>query len=166
MARQVADTTLTRMAEPLHLPAAILEPRGPAGAFLLTDEQVAALGEGRKAFPVTVTVNGVTLPLRLARMKGENMIGLAKAAREQAGLALGDTVDVVVAADATERTVEVPDDLAAALAAVPAAQAAFEKLAQSHRKEYVRWITEARKEATRADRIAKAVEMVQAGKVR
>jgi hypothetical protein len=149
-----------------RLTGATLEPRGPAGAFLLTDEQVAALGEGRKAFPVTVTVNGTTLPLRLARMKGENMIGLAKAARDQAGLTLGDTVDVVIAADTAERSVEVPDDLAAALAAVPAALAAFDKLAYSHRKEYVRWVTEAKKEATRADRIARTVEMVQAGKVR
>lgn len=58
-----------------------LEARGPAGAFILTDEQVATLGGGRKTFPVTVTVtvNGVGLPLRLARMGGENMIGLAKA---------------------------------------------------------------------------------------
>ncbi len=144
----------------------MLEPRGPAGAFILTDEQVTTLGEGRKAFPVTVTVNGTTLPLRLARMKGENLIGLARSAREKAGLSLGDTVDVVIAADTAERTVEVPDDLAAALAAVPAAHAAFDKLAYSHRKEYVRWVTEARKEATRADRVAKTVEMVQAGQVR
>ena len=32
---------------------------------------------------VTVTVNGVGLPLRLARMGGENMIGLAKAKRDE-----------------------------------------------------------------------------------
>lgn len=62
-----------------------LEARGPAGAFILTDEQVATLGGGRKTFPVTVTVtvNGVGLPLRLARMGGENMIGLAKAKRDE-----------------------------------------------------------------------------------
>lgn len=60
-----------------------LEARGPAGAFILTDEQVATLGGGRKKFPVTVTVNGVGLPLRLARMGGENMIGPAKAKRDE-----------------------------------------------------------------------------------
>jgi hypothetical protein len=65
-----------------------LEPRGPAGAFLLSDEQVTAVGGGRRAFPVRVSVNGVTLPLRLARMGGENMIGLARAAREQAGVSI------------------------------------------------------------------------------
>ena len=50
-----------------------LHPRGPAGAFVLTDDEVAELGAGRKAFPVSVIVNDVTLPLRLARMGGENM---------------------------------------------------------------------------------------------
>ena len=60
-----------------------LEVRGPAGAFILTDEQVATLGGGKKTFPVTGTVNRVGLPLRLARMGGENMIGLAKAKRDE-----------------------------------------------------------------------------------
>jgi hypothetical protein len=153
------------MAQVLQLTAA-LEQRGPAGAFLLTDEQVAALGDGKKAFPVRVSVNGVTLTLRLARMGGENMIGLARAFRDQADLEIGASYEVEIALDGGDRTVEVPDDLAAALAADPAAQAAFAALAYSHRKEYVRWITEAKKEATRGDRISKTVEMVRAGRTR
>src|SRR3954462_14336830 len=93
-----------------------LEPRGPAGAFLLSDEQVAAVGGGRRAFPVRVGVNGVTLPLRLARMGGENMIGLSRAAREQAGVSIGSAYQVDIVADDGPRTVEVPEDLAVALA--------------------------------------------------
>jgi len=42
----------------------------------------------------------------------------------------------------------------------------FTSLAYTHRKEYVNWITEAKKEETRRRRIAKAVEMVTAGKNR
>ncbi|GAA3384168.1 YdeI/OmpD-associated family protein [Cryptosporangium minutisporangium] len=145
---------------------ATLEPRGPAGAFVLTDEQAAALGGGRKAFPVRVTVNGVTLALRLARMGGENMIGLAKAARAQAGVEIGTRYDVEIAPDAADRTVEIPDDLAAALAADPAVEAAFTGLAYTHRKEFVRWVTEAKRPATRDDRIAKTVEMVREGRTR
>jgi uncharacterized protein YdeI (YjbR/CyaY-like superfamily) len=143
-----------------------LEPRGPAGAFLLTDEQVAALDAGKKAFPVQVTVNGVTLALRLARMGGENMIGLAKAARAQAGVEIGASYDVEISADAGERTVEVPADLAAALAAEPSVEKAFTALAYSHRKEYVRWVTEAKQAKTRTDRISKTVEMVREGRTR
>ena len=145
---------------------ATFEQRGPAGAFVLTDEQVQALGDGRKAFPVTLTVNGVTFPLRLARMGGENLIGLRKDVREAAGLAYGDVAAITVTADGAERTVEVPDDLAAALATDPAADAAFATLAYSHRKEYVRWVTEAKKAETRATRIAKTVEMVREGRTR
>jgi hypothetical protein len=145
---------------------ATLEPRGPAGAFLLTDEQVAAVGGGRKAFPVRVSINGRTLSLRLARMGGENMIGLSKAARAEADVELGSSYDVEIALDEGERVIEVPDDLSTALAADPGAQAAFGALSYTHRKEYVRWVEEAKKEETRAQRIAKTVEMLRAGRTR
>ncbi len=153
------------MAEILNL-TLTLESRGPAGAFLLTDEQVAAVGDGRKAFPVVVTVNDVALPLRLARMGGENMIGLAKAARAEAKVEVGSAYAVTIAAESGERTVETPPDLDAALAGDDEARAAYEKLAYSHRKEFVRWITEAKREATRADRVTRTVEMLRAGEHR
>jgi len=142
---------------------ATLEPRGSAGAFVLDDEVVAELGAGRKAFPVTVTVNGTRLALRLSRMGGENLIGLSKAARLEAGVELGTTYRIEVAVDGSERSVPVPDDLAAALEAEPKAAAAFAGLAPSHRKEYVRWIVEAKREATRSDRVAKTVERLRDG---
>jgi uncharacterized protein YdeI (YjbR/CyaY-like superfamily) len=62
--------------------------------------------------------------------------------------------------------IEVPDDLEAALDASPAARATFDGLAYSHRKEYVEWITEAKREATRAKRIAQAIEWLAEGKPR
>jgi hypothetical protein len=143
-----------------------LEPRGPAGAFVLSDEQVAIVGGARRAFPVRVSVNGVTLPLRLARMGGENLIGLARAAREQAGVTIGSAYQVDIVADEEARSVEVPEDLAAALADDGAARAAFEALADSHRKEFVRWISEAKRDTTRAQRVAKTLEMLRAGQHR
>jgi len=143
-----------------------LEPRGPAAAFVLSDEQVSAVGAGRKTFPVRVGVNGVTLPLRLARMGGENLIGLARAARERAGLSIGSAYPVEITADLEPRSVEVPEDLTAALADDPQAQTAFEALAYSHRREFVRWITEAKREATRAQRVTKTVDMLRAGERR
>lgn len=143
-----------------------LEPRGPAGAFLLSDEQVAAVGGGRRTFPVRVSVNGVTLDLRLGRMGGENMIGLARAAREQAGVSIGSAYQVEIVADEGERTVEVPADLAVALAGDSQASAAFDALAYSHRKEFARWVGEAKRDATRAQRVIKTVEMLHAGEHR
>lgn len=143
-----------------------LQPFGPAGAFVLTDEQVAAISPGPKVFPVKVTVNGHTFALRLSRMAGQNCIGLRREVRDAAGLTLGETVEVEISADAAPRTVEVPADLAAALAENPSAAQAFDALAYSHRKEFARWVGEAKREQTRAERVATTVEMVLAGRTR
>jgi len=52
----------------------------------------------------------------------------------------------------------VPDELAAALDASPPAKAAFDALPPSHQREYVQWISEAKKPETRERRAAQAVE--------
>lgn len=60
----------------------------------------------------------------------------------------------------------VPDDFAAALKANPAAQAALEQFAPSHRREYIEWIVEAKRVETRAKRIEQAVAQLAEGKKR
>ena len=60
----------------------------------------------------------------------------------------------------------VPDDLAAALRGSPKAQATFDAFAPSHRREYVEWIVEAKRDDTRQRRIAQAVEWLADGKPR
>lgn len=139
----------------LHL-RTVLEPRGPAAAILLSDEQVASFGAG-KAFPVIVSVGERSARLRLGRMGGENMIGFSKAARADLGLEIGQVIDVTIAVDADERTVEIPPQLADALAAEPAARAAFDALAYSRRKEIARSATEAKQEETRQRRLDKII---------
>jgi hypothetical protein len=143
-----------------------LQRRGPAAAVVLDDAQVATVGEGAKRFPVVATVNGYTWRASVARMGGEFLLGLNREVREAAGVAAGDEVAVVVTLDDQPRDVEVPEDLADALASVPEAKARFDKLAFTHRKEYVRWVTEAKRDDTRRRRVARAVEMISAGKTR
>jgi Bacteriocin-protection, YdeI or OmpD-Associated/Domain of unknown function (DUF1905) len=145
---------------------ATLQKRGPAAAVVLSDEQVAEVGEGAKRFPVRATVAGHTWRGSVARMKGEFLLGLNREVREAAGVEAGDEVAVELALDAEERTVEVPQALAAALAADPAAKALFDGLAYTHRKEFARWIAEAKKEDTRERRVAKALEMLHEGATR
>ena len=135
----------------------VLTGRGPAAAILLSDEQVASFGAG-KAFPVAVTVGGRTARLRVARMGGENMIGFTKAVRTDLGLEIGQEIDAVIRVDAAERTVDVPDELAAALDADPAVRSAFDALSYSARKEHARTVADAKQEATRERRIAKIVD--------
>lgn len=144
---------------------ATLEPRGPAAAIVLTDEQVAAFGAG-KAFAVRVTANGTEVAARIARMGGENLIGFSKSSRAELGVGIGDVVDVVIAADTAPREVEVPPALAARLGNDPAARAAFDALAPSHRKEFVRWIDEAKRDETRASRVEQTLRLLRAGRTR
>jgi uncharacterized protein YdeI (YjbR/CyaY-like superfamily) len=58
----------------------------------------------------------------------------------------------------------VPDDLAAALKRNKKAQAAFEKFSPSHKREYVEWITQAKREETRTRRLQTAIQQISEGK--
>jgi len=60
----------------------------------------------------------------------------------------------------------VPACLTAALKKNKKAQAVFENFSYSHRKEYVEWISEAKREETRARRLATALEWMTTGKSR
>jgi hypothetical protein len=143
-----------------------LQPRGPAAAVVLDDAQVAEVGKGAKRFPVVATVNGYTWRTSVARMKGEFLVGLSREVRQNAGAEAGDEVEVALELDEAPREVEVPGPLAAALAADPEASASFERMAFTHRKEYARWVTEAKKEETRQRRVEQAVEMIRTGQTR
>ena len=143
-----------------------LVPRGPAAAVVLDEEQVAAVGEGAKRFPVAATINGYTWRTTVTRIRGEFLLGLSREVREGAGVEAGETVDVAIALDTAEREVDVPEALARALAGDDAARAVFDGLAYSHRKEYARWVAEAKREETRERRVAQALEMLREGKTR
>ncbi len=140
-----------------------LVPRGPAAAVVLDDDQVAAIGEGAKRFPVRATVNGYTWRTTVTRMRGEFLLGLNRAVRESAGVEAGDKVEVAIELDTDPREVEIPQALARALSDDPDAQAAFERLAFTHRKEYARWVAEAKREETRDRRVARALQMLNEG---
>ena len=61
---------------------------------------------------------------------------------------------------------EVPADLAAALASNRKARATFDAFSNSHRREYIEWIGEAKRETTRAQRLATTIEWLAEGKPR
>jgi len=99
-------------------------------------------------------------------MRGEFLLGLNRAVRQEAGVEAGDTVDVRLELETAPREVEVPQALTNALAEDPAARAAFDRLSYTHRKEYARWIAEAKRDETRNRRVAQALEMLRQGKTR
>jgi hypothetical protein len=143
-----------------------LQKRGPAAAVVLDDEQVQVIGEGAKRFPVHATVNGYSWRTSVARMGGEFLVGLNREVREGARAEAGDTVQVSLELDTAPREVDLPEALASALAADAKARAAFDALSYTHRKEYARWIAEAKRDETRERRVAEALQLLHEGKTR
>jgi len=133
---------------------------------VLDDGQVAAVGEGAKRFPVRATVNGYTWRTSVTRMRGEFLLGLNREVRTGAGVEAGDIVEVALELDGDQRDVDVPVALAEALARDPGAQSAFDGMAYTHRKEYARWIAEAKRDETREKRVSQAIQMLRDGRTR
>ena len=113
---------------------------------------IEALGAGRKP-PVTVTVNGYEYRSTVAVMGGRHLIPFSSDKRAATGIQGGDPIIVDVEVDTAPRTVEVPDDLAAALDASPAARAAFDALSPSARKAHVTNVESAKAAETRERRV-------------
>jgi hypothetical protein len=125
------------------------------------DDVVAALG-GSKRPAVTITVHGYSYRTTAVRMGGRYLIPLSAEHRAAAGVAAGDEITVDIALDTAPREVTVPADLAAAMD--EPARAAYDALSFTHRKEWVRWVEEAKRPETRVIRIEKTVASLREGK--
>lgn len=121
-------------------------------------DAVAGLGKGKRP-PVKVTVNGFTYRSTVAAYGDVFLLPLSQERRSAAGVEAGDEVEITLELDTEPRTVDVPDDLAAALETAGAREA-FDKLAPSRRKEHVRQVETAKAEETRSRRIARIVEQL------
>jgi len=140
-----------------------IETGGGGGAYVLfpydTEKEFGSKGK----MPVKAIFDGVPYQGSLIKYGHPlHSLGLLKAIREQIGKGPGDTIEVVVWKDDQVRTVEVPAEFEKLLnkeGLLPV----FEKLSYTHRKEYCRWITEAKKEETRLKRLEKAIAMLKKG---
>ena len=114
---------------------------------------------GRTRVPVRATVNGYEYRTTIAKMGGRFLMPFAKEHRSASGIEPGDDIEVTLVEDTAERTVDVPDDLAAALKQAKLRER-FDALAYTHRKEHVRAVEEAKKPETRARRIAACLDLL------
>jgi hypothetical protein len=121
-----------------------------------------ALGGGRNPL-VKVTLAGHSWQSKIATMGDKLLIGVSAEIRKITGVKGGETHEVELFLDATPRVVEAPADLQAALDADPAARAAWDKLAPSHKKAHVTAIEGAKAAETRLRRVHKAIEMLTQG---
>ena len=133
-----------------------------ATGLQVPDEIVTALGSGQRP-KVRLTIGGHTYRTTVARMGGRFLVALNAENRQAAGVAAGDQVDVEIELDDAPREVEVPTDLAAALDQDPEARQFFDQLSYTHRKEWVRWVEEAKKTETRQARLARTVAALHDG---
>jgi hypothetical protein len=140
-----------------------IEPTSNGGAYVLFPYDVQAEFGTRGQVRVKAAFDGVPYSGSLIKYgHPQHMMPILKEIRDKIGKGPGDTVAVVIERDESVRTVDVPAPFAALLkkeGLLPV----FEKLSYTHRKEYCRWITEAKKEETRQARTAKAIEMLGRG---
>jgi hypothetical protein len=133
--------------------------------IVVPPEVLERLGAGRRP-PVLVDLDGYTYRSTAGVMGGQSMIGVSAAVRKATGLKGGDPVRVTLTVADTPREVDVPDDLAAALAADEQAQAFFATLSNSLQRYHVDTVNAAKTPETRQRRIAKAVALLADGRPR
>ena len=143
---------------------AVIQNAGGGGAFVDIPFDVEKVF-GAKKPRVRAVIEGVPYRGILSRMGGEqHILIILKGIREQIGKTFGDEITITVEPDTEPRLIEIPKDLAKELRKEKEAKAFFDKLSYTHRREYVNWINEAKKEETRQNRILKTIEMLKLGK--
>lgn len=145
--------------------AELLSTGKTTAGFEVPEPVLEELGGGRHP-KVAVTVNGYRFRTSIARMGDRYLLGVSSQRRAEAGVAAGDVVDVEVVLDTAPREIEVPEDLAAALAAEPAAAEFWNTLSYSKQQWHVLQITGARTAETRARRPARSVALLREHKAR
>src|SRR5450755_2862663 len=130
------------------------------GAYVLFPDDVEKELGSKGKVPIKASFNGVPYAGSLIKYGNpQHMLPILKAIREQIGKGPGDTIEVQLWKDDGVTTLEVPAQFREAMkkeGVIPF----FNSLSYTHRKEYCRWITEAKKEETRLE---KAVDMFRNG---
>ncbi|MDQ3879834.1 MAG: YdeI/OmpD-associated family protein [Chloroflexota bacterium] len=143
----------------------VLQSDKTATGIEIPDDVVERLGAGKRP-AVKVTINGYTYRSSVATVTGRFMVGVSAETRERAGVVGGDEVDVEIELDTEPRVVSVPDDLAAALDAEPAARRTFDRLTYSNQRWHVLQVEGAKSHETRQRRIEKSVAALRDGRPR
>ena len=131
---------------------------GGTTGIVVPAEAIEELGAGGRP-PVHVELDGYAYRSTVAVMGGQHMLSVSAAVRAATGLSAGDPVRVRLTVADTPREVDVPPDLAAALAADPQAGAFFATLSNSLQRYHVDQVTGAKTADTRQRRIDKALAL-------
>jgi hypothetical protein len=113
---------------------------------------------GAKRVRIKASIDGADYRGSLVNMGLGYMVAVSRKIREMIDKGPGEVVEVVLTRDMEERKIEIPGDLSEALRRLPDESAFFDTLSYTNRKEYVRWITGAKREETRRNRLQKTIE--------
>lgn len=119
---------------------------------------------GSKRVKVKANFDGVEYRGSIVSMGGCYMLGLTQEIRKKIGKGFGDEIFVTLEKDEEERSVEIPQDFAIAMNNNETAVATFQSLSYTAQKEYVLWITSAKRQETKLERIIKSVSLLAEGK--
>ena len=122
-----------------------------------------ALG-GKATKRVIVTIRGQVLRLGLLLLEGGGRyLMLNKDVCAAVGIKLGDALEISIEPDPNPDHIDLPDELAEALAAWPEAETAFNNYSGAHRRAMARLVAEAKQAATRARRAVTLAERLGRG---
>lgn len=121
---------------------------------------------GKKRLKVKVWYDNVLYRGLLTKYKGVYFLLINKETRAQLGKNAGDTIRVKIEEDLDERTVELPQVMIDLFRKEPALKVVFDKMSYTHHREYVTWLTGAKKEETLQNRLIKFKELLRAKKTR
>lgn len=141
--------------------------KGSSWTFLILPKNASAKLPTRGMTTVEGSLNGQPFRATLEPDgRRSHWLKVNRKLREAAGAAVGDVVTVEISSAKEQLEPRVPADLRKALAAAPKARAVWSDITPAARRDWVQWITSAKRAETRARRIRNGCEMLAAGKRR
>ncbi len=159
-------TPMILMADKINFDAIILQHQGMNAAYVefpfSTEELFGKKGQVKikAVFDDKIEYRG-----SLTKMKSPcHILGLTQEVRKNLNKTFGDRVSVILWEDKEERIVEIPEDIVELFNKHPRVKELYDAMSYTHRKEYMRWITDAKKHETRENRKSKLIDMIISGK--
>ena len=143
---------------PVHFTTELIA-TGGSWTFIFFPRLLLGMSKGVR---VKGTVNGAPFAISAMPWKHEQyVITVSRELRDRLGIKAGDQLDVELEIDASPvPEVALPPDLEAAVQAREGGPEQLGRLSPSRRKWYAGWITNAKRQETRAKRLLQAVEMI------
>ncbi len=144
-----------------------MKPANAAWTFLVLPKTASAKLPTRSMTAIEGTLEGHPFQAMLEPDgQGSHWLKVERKLREAAGASAGDTVALDIQSADRQPEPKVPADLRKALSAAPDANAVWTDITPVARRDWILWITSAKRPETRARRIGNACDMLVSGKRR